>query len=261
MQAVTNPLAAHSPAMLRALCRDGGFTGPTAGLGQGHVQANLMILPAADAFDFLLFCQRNPRACPLIEVLEPGQFAPRCAPGADIRHDLPGYRVFEHGVMVREVADVADLWRDDLVTFLIGCSFSFESALIDAGIPLRHVDAGTNVAMFRTDIACEPAGRFHGNLVVSMRPVKSRDIARAVEISGRFPQVHGAPVHVGHPGAIGIADLALPDFGDAIAVHDDELPVFWACGVTPQNVVQASRIPFCISHSPGRMFVTDLKNS
>ena len=261
MHAATNPLAAHSPAMLRGLCRDGRFTGQTAGLGQGHVQANLMILPAADAFDFLLFCQRNPRACPLIEVLEPGRFEPRCAPGADIRRDLPGYRVFEHGVMVREVVEVADLWRDDLVTFLIGCSFSFESALIDAGIRLRHVDAGTNVAMFKTDIACASAGRFHGNLVVSMRPVKSRDITRAVEISGRFPQVHGAPVHVGHPGAIGIADLALPDFGDAIAVHEDELPVFWACGVTPQNVVQASRIPFCISHSPGRMFVTDLQNS
>ena len=261
MHAEINPLAAHSPAMLRSLCRTGQFTGQTAGLGQGHVQANLIILPAADAFDFLLFCQRNPRACPLIEVLEPGQFAPRCAPGADIRRDLPGYRVFEHGVLMPEVADVSDLWRDDLVTFLIGCSFSFESALIDAGIRLRHVEAGTNVAMFKTDIACESAGRFHGNLVVSMRPVKSRDITRAVEISGRFPKVHGAPVHVGHPGAIGIADLAQPDFGDAIAVHEDELPVFWACGVTPQNVVQASRIPFCISHSPGRMFVTDLHNS
>lgn len=261
MHAKTNPLATHSPAMLRGLCRAGQFTGQTAGLGQGHVQANLMILPAADAFDFLLFCQRNPRACPLIEVLEAGQFEPRCAPGADIRRDLPGYRVFEHGVLLREVANISDLWRDDLVTFLIGCSFSFESALIGAGIRLRHVDAGSNVAMFRTDIACESAGRFHGNLVVSMRPVKSRDITRAVEISGRFPQVHGAPVHIGHPGAIGIGDLALPDFGDAIALHDDELPVFWACGVTPQNVVQTSRIPFCISHSPGRMFVTDLHNS
>ena len=254
-------LAALSPMQLRALCRDGAFSGQTAGLGQGHVQANLMIVPAADAFDFLLFCQRNPRACPLIEVLESGQFAPRCAPGADIRRDLPGYRVFEHGEMVREAADVSALWRDDLVSFLIGCSFSFERALMDAGMRLRHVDDGTNVAMFRTNIACRPAGRFHGNLVVSMRPIKCCDITRAVEISGRFPQVHGAPVHIGHPAAIGIDNLALPDFGDAIAVLDDELPVFWACGVTPQNVVQASRLPFCISHSPGRMFVTDLVNS
>ena len=261
MNTALKNLAALSPMQLRAHCRDGTFSGQTAGLGRGHVQANLMIVPAADAFDFLLFCQRNPRACPLIEVLEPGQFAPRCAPGADIRCDLPGYRVFEHGELVREVPDVGSLWRDDLVSFLIGCSFSFESALMDAGMRLRHVDDGTNVAMFRTNIACQPAGRFHGNLVVSMRPIKCRDVARAVEISGRFPQVHGAPVHIGYPAAIGIDNLALPDFGDAIVVLEDELPVFWACGVTPQNVVQASRLPFCISHSPGRMFVTDLVNS
>ena len=261
MPADMSHLARLAPAQLRAMCRNGTFIGQTAGLGLGHVQANLMILPTADAFDFLLFCQRNPRACPLIEVLEPGQFNPRCAPGADIRYDLPAYRVFEHGEMVGEVNDLDVLWRDDLVTFLIGCSFSFESALIDAGIRLRHVEDGTNVAMFRTDIPCQSAGRFHGNLVVSMRPIKCLDVARAVEISGRFPQVHGAPVHVGHPGAIGIGNLAQPDFGDAIVVHEDELPVFWACGVTPQNVVQASRIPFCLSHSPGRMFITDIVNS
>ncbi|MGH8808550.1 MAG: putative hydro-lyase [Noviherbaspirillum sp.] len=243
---------------LRALCRNGTFAGPTAGFAKGHVQANMMIVPREYAFDFLLFCQRNPKPCPLVEVLEPGQFTPRCAPDADIRSDLPGYRIFEHGELRQEVKDITAVWRDDFVSFLIGCSFSFENALIEGGIPLRHVQQQLNVAMYRTNIPCLPAGRFQGNMVVSMRPVKSRDIARAVEISGRFPQVHGAPVHIGHPQAIGIADLSRPDFGDAVAIDEDELPVFWACGVTPQYVAERSRIPFCISHSPGKMLVTDL---
>ncbi len=245
---------------LRALCRTGTFAGSTSGFARGHVQVNMMILPREFAFDFLLFCQRNPKPCPLVEVLEAGQFEPRCAQGGDVRTDLPGYRIFENGELKQEVSDISAYWRNDLVTFLIGCSFSFESALIAGGIPLRHVQRHINVAMYRTSIPCLPAGRFQGNLVVSMRPVKSRDIARAVEISGRFPQVHGAPVHIGHPEAIGIADLSKPDFGDAVEVLDDELPVFWACGVTPQYVAELSRIPFCISHSPGKMLVTDLMN-
>jgi uncharacterized protein YcsI (UPF0317 family) len=252
--------ASLSPARVRELCRTGDFTGPTAGAAKGYVQTNMMIVPREYAFDFLLFCQRNPKPCPLVEVLEPGWFEPSCAAGADIRTDLPGYRIFENGTLQKEVTDISSYWRDDLVTFLIGCSFSFESALIEGGIPLRHVQQGRNVAMYRTSIECLPAGRFQGNLVVSMRPIKSRDVARAVEISARFPQVHGAPIHVGHPEAIGIADLSVPDFGDAVEMMDDELPVFWACGVTPQYVAELSRIPFCISHSPGKMLVTDLKN-
>ncbi|RZI41596.1 putative hydro-lyase [Herbaspirillum sp. HC18] len=249
-----------SASELRALCRSGAFTGPTSGFAEGRVQANMMILPREFAFDFLLFCQRNPKPCPLVEVLEPGQFEPRCAPGGDVRTDLPGYRIFENGELKREVTDISEYWRDDFVTFLIGCSFSFESALIAGGIPLRHVQQQVNVAMYRTNIPCEPAGRFQSNLVVSMRPVKSRDIARAVEISGRFPQVHGAPVHIGHPEMIGIADLSRPEYGDAVEVMADELPVFWACGVTPQYAAELSRIPFCITHSPGKMLVTDLMN-
>jgi uncharacterized protein YcsI (UPF0317 family) len=247
-----------SPKELRALCRTGAFTGQTSGFAKGYVQANMMIVPREHAFDFLLFCQRNPKPCPLVEVLEPGCFTPNCAPGADVRTDLPGYCIFENGELKQEVTDITSIWRDDLVTFLIGCSFSFESALIEGGIPLRHVQQGANVAMFRTDIPCKPAGRFKGNLVVSMRPVKSRQIARAVEISGRFPQVHGAPVHIGNAAAIGVADLSRPDFGDAVQMLDDELPVFWACGVTPQYVAELSRIPFCISHTPGKMFVSDV---
>jgi uncharacterized protein YcsI (UPF0317 family) len=249
-----------TPKELRALCRAGEFTGPTSGVAQGYVQANMMIVPREYAFDFLLFCQRNPKPCPLVEVLEPGQVMPRCAPGADVRTDLPGYRVYENGQLAREITDVSSYWRDDLVTFLIGCSFSFERALIDGGIPLRHVDQGINVAMYKTNIPCLPSGRFEGNMVVSMRPIKSRDIARAVEISGKFPQVHGAPLHIGHPKAIGINDLSKPDFGDPVAILDGELPVFWACGVTPQYVAELSRIPFCITHAPGKMLVTDLVN-
>ncbi|TFW06785.1 putative hydro-lyase [Oxalobacteraceae bacterium OM1] len=249
-----------SPDAFRLLCRSGSFTGPTAGAASPYIQANMMILPKEDAFDFLLFCQRNPKPCPLVEVLDPGQVEPHCAPGGDIRTDLPGYRVFEHGRLVREVNDIREYWRDDFVTFLIGCSFSFEHALMAGGIPLRHVEQQRNVAMYKTNIPCRTAGRFGGNMVVSMRPVKSGDVARAVEISGRFPQVHGAPVHIGHPELIGIRDLSQPEFGDAVAIHDDELPVFWACGVTPQYVAELSRTPFCITHSPGKMFVTDLLN-
>lgn len=257
---MSKTLTSLTPRELRGLCRTGEFSGATSGLAKGFVQANMIILPREYAFDFLLFCQRNPKPCPLVEVLEPGRFTPSCAAGADVRTDLPGYRIYENGALSREVSDVSAWCGEDFVTFLIGCSFSFETALIDGGIPLRHVDQGRNVAMYKTNIACQPAGRFTGNMVVSMRPVKSRDVARAVEISGKFPQVHGAPVHVGHPGAIGIGDLATADFGESVEIMEDELPVFWACGVTPQYVAQLSRIPFCISHSPGKMLVTDLTN-
>ena len=218
-----------------------------------------MILPERDAFDFLLFCQRNPKPCPLIEVLSAGQREPRCAPGADVATDVPGYRVLRDGRFEGERADVAGLWRGDLVTFLIGCSFSFEAAVQAAGIPLRHIDEGRNVAMYRTNVQCVPAGRFRGGMVVSMRPIRGRDIARVVEISARLPVAHGAPVHVGHPHALGIQDLAKPDYGDAVDIRDDELPVFWACGVTPQRVAEESGVDFCITHAPGKMFVTDLE--
>ena len=251
-------LAGLSAAEVRGLCRGGTFTGQTAGLAGGAIQANLMIVERRHAFDFLLFCQRNPKQCPLVEVLEPGRFEPLCAPGADVRRDVSGYRVYRHGVLTESVVDISSLWQDDFVTFLIGCSFSFESALEDGGIPLRHIEQGRNVAMYKTNIACVPAGVFHGNSVVSMRPVKSRDVARAVEITARLPQVHGAPLHIGNPQAIGIANLNQPDFGDAVEIMVDELPVFWGCGVTPQYIAQLSAIPFCITHEPGKMFITDL---
>ena len=247
------------PAALRQSCRSGAFDRPTAGHVPGFVQANLVILPQEDAADFLLFCQRNPRACPLVEALAPGTREARCAPGSDIATDLPGYRVYRHGELAEERADVAALWRPDFASFLLGCSFSFESALQQAGIALRHVAQGRNVAMYRTHVQCTPAGRFGGEMVVSMRPIKRRDVERVTQICSRFPQAHGAPLHVGDPRQLGIADLMKPDYGDAVDILDDELPVFWACGVTPQWAAQRSRLALCITHAPGKMFVTDLK--
>jgi uncharacterized protein YcsI (UPF0317 family) len=221
-----------------------------------------VILPRELAFEFLLFCQRNPKPCPLLEVTEPGDPVPRStAPDADLRIDLPKYRVWRQGELVDEPTEISSHWRDDLVSFLIGCSFTFESDLLRAGVPVRHVELGCNVPMYRTNIPCAPAGRFHGPLVVSMRPLQPADAIRAVQITSRFPGVHGAPVHLGLPEQIGIHDLSRPDFGDAVPVQDDEIPVFWACGVTPQSVLMASRPEFAITHSPGCMFVTDVRDA
>jgi uncharacterized protein YcsI (UPF0317 family) len=247
------------PAELRLASRHGDFKQATSGHAPGRIQANLMVVPKAQALDFMLFAQRNPKPCPLIEVLNPGALEPVCAAGANIATDIPGYRVYRDGELVEERDDVSALWQPDFVSFLIGCSFSFESALIKAGVALRHVEQGRNVAMYRTNIACVPAGVFSGEMVVSMRPIKSRDVARVVQICERFTVAHGAPVHVGNAEAIGIADLQRPDYGDAVSIEEDEVPVFWACGVTPQWVAQRSRLPLCITHAPGRMFVTDLE--
>ena len=249
-----------TPAEVRAACREGRWTKPTAGLARGFVQANLMVVPADAAFDFLLFCQRNPKPCPIVEVVEAGRTEPASAPGADLRRDLPRYRVYREGRLVEEPTDVSAHWRGDLVAFLIGCSFSFEEALLEAGVPLRHVECGCNVPMYRTSRACVPAGRFSGPLVVSMRPVPAAQVPLAVQVTARFERVHGAPVHVGAPEALGIRDLGRPDHGDPVEVRAGELPVFWACGVTPQEVALASRLPFCITHAPGHMLVTDLRN-
>ncbi len=249
-----------TPAELRAECRAGRFARPTAGVAPGRVQANLMVVPREAAFEFLLFCQRNPKPCPIVEVVDSG-VEPASAPGADLRTDLPRYRVYRDGRLAEEPTDVARHWRDDLVSFLIGCSFSFEEALADAGVPLRHVECGCNVPMYRTTRPCSRAGRFAGPLVVSMRPIPAALVPRAVEVTARFERVHGAPVHVGAPEALGIRDLSRPDHGDPVEIRPGEIPVFWACGVTPQEVALASRLPFCITHAPGHMFVTDLRNA
>jgi len=251
--------AQSSPADVRTACRRGEWTGPTSGLADGFAQANLVVLPRSLAADFLGFCQRNPKPCPLLETTEPGGFEPpQFAPGADLRTDLPRYRVWRDGQLAAEPTDVRDVWRDDLVSFLIGCSFTFEGALRRAGLPVRHVERGCNVPMYRTSIPCAPCGAFHGPLVVSMRPMTAAQAIRAVQITSRYPRVHGAPVHLGDPAQIGIVDLARPDFGDPVPVEPGELPVFWACGVTPQAALMASRPPFAITHAPGCMFVTDV---
>jgi uncharacterized protein YcsI (UPF0317 family) len=246
----------------RARIRAGELCGPTAGLAAGNVQANLVILPKALAHDFLRFAQANPKPCPVLAVSEPGDpRLPGLGEDLDIRTDLPKYRVWRHGELVAEPVHLGHVWRDDLVSFALGCSFSFEQALVDEGIELRHMTCGSNVPMYRTSIQCSPAGRFSGPLVVSMRPLKPGDAIRAIQITSRFPSVHGAPVHIGLPRAIGIEDLAKPDYGDKVPIGADELPVFWACGVTPQAVIAEAKPDFCITHAPGSMLITDLLNT
>jgi uncharacterized protein YcsI (UPF0317 family) len=246
----------------RQAIRRNSFNGPTSGLAPGHVQANLAILPQALAHDFMQFCQRNPKPCPLIGVGAPGDpRVPDLGEDLDIRTDLPRYRVWQNGALADEPTDLMKWWRDDLVTFAIGCSFSFEQALLEGGIELRHMTCDCTVPMYRTSVETVPAGPFHGPLVVSMRPMTPADAIRAVQITTRFPSVHGAPVHLGKPEMIGIADIARPDWGDAVPIKDDEIPVFWACGVTPQSVIMAVRPEFCITHYPGAMLVTDRRNT
>ena len=257
---VERSVAAGSRERLRI--RAGEFSGTTAGLAPGNVQANLVILPKALAHDFLRFAQANPKPCPVLAVSEPGDpRLPRLGADLDIRSDLPRYRVWRRGELVEEPLDLFHVWRDDLVSFALGCSFSFEQALLEDGIELRHLTCGSNVPMYRTNIPCASAGPFAGPLVVSMRPLKPHDAIRAIQITSRFPSVHGAPMHIGLPEAIGIKDLAKPDYGDAVPVKSDELPVFWACGVTPQAVIAEVRPDFCVTHAPGCMLITDLRNT
>ncbi len=251
-----------SAAADRAPIRAGIHTGQTAGLAPGHVQGNLVILPADWANDFLRFCQANPKPCPLLAVSEVGDpMLPTLGADIDIRTDVPRYRVYRDGDLADEPTDIRALWREDFVTFVIGCSFSFEEALLAAGVPVRHIQMNRNVPMYRTTMPCTPAGRFRGDLVVSMRPLSPADAIRAVQITSRFPAVHGAPVHIGAPDQIGIGDIARPDFGDPVDIAKGEIPVFWACGVTPQVAIRNARPPIAITHSPGTMLITDLLNT
>ena len=239
--------------------RSGEWRLPTAGLAPGFAQTNLVVLPRELAYDFLVFCHRNPKPCPLIDVTEPGNPEPaHAAPGADLRTDLPRYRVYRRGRVEAEETEITRYWRADLVAFLLGCSFTFETAMRRAGLAVRHLEDGCNAAMYTTSIPCRGAGALHGPLVVTMRPLRPEAIGRAVLVTGRYPRAHGAPVHIGDPAAIGIRDLTRPDFGDVPRIEAGEVPVFWACGVTPQAVAQAAKVELMITHAPGHMFITDL---
>ena len=248
-----------TPKEIRQAIRQGRYTGGTAGFAPGYVQANLVILPLREAYDFLVFCQRNPKPCPLIEVTDPGSPEPvGVAPGADLRSDVPRYRIYRDGRLETEVTDITQEWREDSVAFLLGCSFTFESALLQAGVPVRHIEEGRIVPMFRTRLACRPAGRFRGPMVVSMRPIPAPLVPRAVTVTARYPMAHGSPLHIGDPARIGIADVYKPDWGEPPTILPGEEPVFWACGVTPQAVALEARLPLVITHAPGHMFITDL---
>ncbi|MDU4959477.1 MAG: putative hydro-lyase [Sporomusaceae bacterium] len=254
-------LADLEPREVRTLIRQNQLKRPTAGMAKGYVQGNLAIVPKALAYDFLLFAQRNPKPCPILDVTDVGSPEPkRVAPGADLRFDIPQYRVYQNGILTAEVTDIAAYWRDDLVAFLLGCSFTFESALLNAGLPVRHIEQNCNVPMYITNIDCVPAGTFHGRMVVSMRPMPASQAIRAVQITSRFPAVHGAPVHIGDPAAIGIKDIMHPDFGDPVTINPGETTVFWACGVTPQSVAMTAKPEIMITHSPGHMFICDLRD-
>jgi len=250
-----------SPKEIRFLIRKGKWDKPTAGLAMGYAQANLVILSQKYAFDFLLFCQRNPKPCPLLEVLEPGKFRTGfLASNADIRTDIPRYNIYRKGKLGATVKEIKNLWRSDFVTFLLGCSFSFEEALLRSKIPVRHIEENKNVPMYTTNIPCRAAGMFYGPMVVSMRPMPPEKVTQAVQITSRYASVHGAPVHIGDPSTIGIKNMKRPDFGDSVRIKKEEIPVFWACGVTPQAVVMKAKPDLCITHTPGHMFISDLLN-
>ena len=250
-----------NPGEIRPLIRKGKWEKPTAGLAMGYAQANLVILPQKYVFDFLLFCQRNPKPCPLLEVLERGKFRTDfLSKDADVRTDIPRYNIYRKGNLDRTVREIRSLWKEDFVTFLLGCSFSFEEALLRSKIPIRHIEENKNVPMFITNIPCKPAGVFHGPMVVTMRPIPPDKVTPAVQITARYASVHGAPIHIGDPSKIGIKNMSKPDFGDPVTIKKEEVPVFWACGVTPQAVVMRAKPELCITHTPGHMFISDVLN-
>ena len=250
------------PQEVKKLIREGKIDFQTSGMCNGYAQANLCILPKEHAFDFLLFCMRNPKPCPVLEVGDVGSREIKTmADGGDICKDFPKYRIWKNGVLEKEVTDISEYWQDDYVYFLIGCSFSFESELLEADIPVRHIQEGRNVPMFNTNIKLQSAGKFHGNMVVSMRPIPDELVVKSVNVTAAMPRVHGAPVQIGNPESIGIKDVTKPDYGDSVTINEGETPVFWACGVTPQNVIMQTKPPIAITHAPGHMFITDVKNS
>ena len=250
-----------SPQEIWKLIRSGEIDYPTAGMCAGYAQANLVILPKQYAEDFKEFARKNPKPCPILEVVEGMPDIHDMGEGSSIVTDIPKYFIYRDGVKTEEVTDVSEYWKEDSVAFLIGCSFSFEEALLREGIDVRHISMGCNVPMYKSNIPCEPAGVFEGPTVVSMRPMTPEDAKKAWEITERYPNVHGCPVHMGDPADIGIKDITKPDYGDPVEIREGEIPVFWACGVTPQAAVEHAKPPIVITHAPGHMFITDILNS
>jgi len=254
-------LSYKKPVEVRKMIRNGDIQGPTAGFCRGYAQGNLVVLPKSLAYDFLLFAHRNPKPCPILEVTDVGDKKLKTiAADSDITTDIPKYRIYRKGELEGEYLEVKKYWKEDFVSFILGCSFTFESALIDEGISVRHIDSGRNVPMYITNVDCKPAGIFLGPMVVSMRPIPTDKIVKTIQITSRYPRVHGAPVHIGNPKQIGIKDIYKPDFGDAVEIKENEIPVFWACGVTPQAVAMNVKPEIMITHAPGHMYITDLKN-
>lgn len=247
---------AHS---VRSAIRSQAYLGHTSGLAAGKLQCNLAILPEKHALDFLRFCQRNPKPCPVVGVSDTGNpYLPTLGHNIDIRSDVSRYRIFRDGVLTDEPFDISDLWADDLVTVALGCSFTFENALIRHGVPVRHMETGRNVPMYRSNITLADAGPFGGDMVVTMRPIPAEQVDEAYTISARYPHAHGAPIAHGDPSVVGISNLAAPDWGEAVDIRPGEIPVYWACGVTPQNVLRDAKLPLCITHSPGHMLIADV---
>ena len=243
---------------VRSIIRTNAYTGHTAGLAGGFQQCNVVILCEAHALDFFRYCHRNPKPCPLIDVSDTGDPLMHALGGdIDIRTDVPYYNVYRDGLLEAQGPDIRNLWRPDFVAFALGCSFTFEHALMSQGIAMRHIEADRTVSVFRTSIETVPAGRFSGAMVVSMRPIKQAQVDNVMRTCARFPHAHGAPIHAGDPADIGIADIARPDWGDAVEIRADEVPVFWACGVTPQNALLEAQPEICITHTPGRMLLTE----
>lgn len=245
---------------LRNAIRSNQFTAPTSGLMPGLVQGNVAILPAKQAEEFIEFCRINSKPCPIIAYSKPGDPSlPNLGENLDIRIDVPEYHIFKNGEFVEATHDIKDYWQEDSVAIVLGCSYSFEEALISSGYPIRNIDAGVNVSMYDTNIPTTPTENFSGNTVVSMRPFKRKDIDPVCEITARFSKTHGAPLYIGDPAVIGIKDINTPDYGEAVTINDDEIPVFWGCGVTSQRILREAKLPLLITHAPGKMLIADVR--
>lgn len=255
-------IKSKTPEEIRECIRKEKWIGPTTGIALGFVQANLVIIPEKLALEFIIFCQRNHSACPILEITEPGIASLNyLAKNVDIRTDLPKYRVYKKGVLMDEPLNIIDYWRSDFVSIFIGCSLSFEKALTDSNIPLRHLECKKNGAIYISSIKCNPTGMFRGNMAVSLRPIPRHQLIRTIQITSRFYNAHGAPVHIGDPDLIGIKNLDEVYYGDPPIFKENDVPVFWACGVTPQVVASESKPEIMITHSPTHLFVSDIKDT